>query len=615
MARLVARGGPLQGLEFPLLDGRTVLGRGSGCGIILDDPSVSREHCEIRAGEGGVVVRDMGSKNGTAVNGVPVEETACGGGDLVRVGCSTFEIMTEDGAGEGTGPVEGGPEPATISLALRDPGPAPGPAAPPAAAASLARVAEAVSAEGDPARRLAALCDAIVAGLPAGRAAALLDAAEGAPAAGAARGRDARDVAGLVLPAGLLSRARAGEAVLTPDRALDPREAPAGARSLFCAAAAAPLRAGGRVVGVVYADTAGGAPDFNGAALEWLRAAGTIAGAALAAATKGAGSRGARPPFAEDGAPELIGKSPPMRRVFDTIRRVAATSSTVLLSGESGTGKELIARAIHANSPRRAGPLVAVNCAALPRDLVESELFGHERGAFTGALARSRGRFEQASGGTLLLDEVGDLPPEAQGKLLRALEERAVTRVGGQSPVPVDVRIVAATHRDLRGLTESGDFREDLYYRLSALVLEVPALRERKDDIPYLAAYFLERLREECGHHVQGFEPDTLTLLTSYPWPGNVRELRNSIERACVLSGGTTLRPSDFSFLDPSRAARSSGGGRAGGSAEEMPTLRDVERQHITRVIQSTGGNKSRAARILGIERSTLYEKLKALGL
>jgi DNA-binding NtrC family response regulator len=618
-ARLIARHGPLAGLEVVLPEENAVMGRGSSCAVVLDDGSVSREHCVIEELAGGLMVRDLGSKNGTSLNGIPVDAAPLASGDLLRIGRSTFEVQWDTGpapvampaAGDGTG----APEHATVTLAWRaDDGAAEttaqqpvGDDAPGRPAAALMHLAEALAGAGGPADLLGRVCETTTDALPVSRAAAVLFSDAASPERSAARGRGGTVLSSLDLPAALCARVRErGESVLTPDLALDPAAAPAGASSLFCTAIAVPLRAGGRTVGLLYADTAGAgeATGLGASDLAWLRAAGALAGPTLAAAAllQAGETRHHRGP-----APaELVGRSAPMRTIFEMLRKVAPTPSTVLITGESGTGKELIARALHQNSPRRRAPLVAVNCAALPRELVESELFGHERGAFTGAVARRPGRFEQATGGTLFLDEIGDLPADAQAKILRALEERSVTRVGGTTETPVDVRIVAATHRDLQQLVGDGSFREDLYFRLAAVEIAVPPLRERGDDIPYLAALFLERLREECGHQLEGFDPDTLTLLGGYAWPGNVRELRNAVERATVFAGGPRLTPADFHFLDRS--------GAPAGTPEDLPTLRDLERLHVLRVLEATGGNKSRAARVLGIERSTLYEKLRSYG-
>ncbi len=319
-------------------------------------------------------------------------------------------------------------------------------------------------------------------------------------------------------------------------------------------------------------------------------------------------------PAAETECHGLVGKSPAMRRLFALIRRVAPTESTVLVTGETGTGKELVARALHAASPRRSGPFVAVNCGALAAEVVESELFGHEKGAFTGAIARRAGAFEAASGGTLFLDEIGELSPALQPKLLRVLEARAVTRVGASAEVPVDVRLVAATHRDLEAEVRAGRFREDVFYRLHVIPLELPALRERPEDLPLLAARLLARLPGAAGA--------TLTAaaegrLTAHEWPGNVRELRNVLERALLLAGG---EPIDAPHIRFARVGRPVGAGADGtrpaaetsGAARRMD---EVEREAILAALEATGWNKRAAARELGIAKSTLHEKVRRFGL
>ncbi len=313
----------------------------------------------------------------------------------------------------------------------------------------------------------------------------------------------------------------------------------------------------------------------------------------------------------------LIGRSEAMRTLFTLLRRVAPTDSTVLVVGETGTGKELVARALHALSPRAAGPFVAVNCGALAPELVESELFGHEKGAFTGAVARRAGAFEAASGGTLFLDEVGELPPVLQPKLLRVLEARAVVRVGASFEVPVDVRVVAATHRDLEAEVRLGRFREDLFYRLHVVPLSVPPLRERIEDLPLLAAHLLERLAG-AGRRLQ-LGPAALARLAAHDWPGNVRELRNVLERAALLAADPVIEPEHLSFARIGRPAPGSapapgpaGGGASGGAARRID---EVEREAILAALEATGWNKRAAARELGIAKSTLHEKLRKWGL
>ena len=305
---------------------------------------------------------------------------------------------------------------------------------------------------------------------------------------------------------------------------------------------------------------------------------------------------------------DLVSKSPAMQRVFELAQMAARSNSTILVLGESGSGKEVLARTIHAESPRSEGPFVAVSCAALTESLLESELFGHEKGAFTGAIARRKGKFEAAHGGTLFLDEVGDISPKLQLDLLRVLEERKFQRVGGNEPIEVDVRVVAATNRDLKKAVAEGSFREDLFYRLNVIPVTLPPLRERKEDIPILVDHFLDRLEAELKRRVQ-VSPEAMAALLAHDWPGNVRELRNVLERGAVVAQGDVIKPSDLG-LAPS-AARPASGNAPG----EPPTLEDVERRHIAEVLQHTGGNVSQAARLLAIDRVTLYNKIKKFGL
>jgi DNA-binding NtrC family response regulator len=316
-----------------------------------------------------------------------------------------------------------------------------------------------------------------------------------------------------------------------------------------------------------------------------------------------------------DGAPTLIGDGAAMAEVFDTVARVAASDSTVLLTGESGTGKEVVARALHWASGRRAGPFVAVNCAAIPEHLLESELFGHEKGAFTGAVARRVGRFERAHGGTLFLDEIGDMSLVLQAKVLRALEERTVERVGGERSLPVDVRVVAATNRDLAAAIADGSFREDLYFRLAVVELALPPLRERGADVRRLALHFAGHFALRHGRPVHAITEKALARLESAPWPGNVRELRNVLDRAVLLARGSTIRASDLRMgtAAPTAAPHGHEGG-TGGYAPTM-SLEAVEAAHIRRVLDAASGHIGDAADTLGIHRNTLTRKMKTYGL
>jgi len=328
----------------------------------------------------------------------------------------------------------------------------------------------------------------------------------------------------------------------------------------------------------------------------------------------------------------IIGNSQPMQQVYKMLGKVAPSDVTVLVTGESGTGKELIARAIHYNSPRLGKPFLALNCAAIPRELLESELFGHEKGAFTGATERKQGKFEQANGGTLFLDEIGDMPLELQAKLLRVLQEKEITRTGGSATIDVDVRIVAATNQELKKKVHGKEFREDLYYRLNVVPLELPPLRERREDIPLLTDYFIQHAIEELGVATKGCTEETIKLLQGYSWPGNVRELENAIQRATLLSSDPLLTPADFPILGEPQHKDEQNNSLETLVANKLQTslaqmdvneldnlyemvLQQMERPLIQIVLEKTRGNQVRTAEILGINRNTLRKKITTLGI
>jgi len=301
----------------------------------------------------------------------------------------------------------------------------------------------------------------------------------------------------------------------------------------------------------------------------------------------------------------IIARSPRMQQVVEVIKIVAKSNASVLITGETGTGKELVAQAIHSQSHRHGKPFVAVSCAALPETLLESELFGHEKGAFTGAYAQKKGKFEIANRGTLFLDEIGEMSANIQVHLLRVLEGREFTRVGGNEPIKVDVRIISATNRNIKEAVAEGQFREDLYYRLNVVNIELPSLRERKEDIPLLVQHFLKKFAQENNKEITGFSPGATDFLLRYDWPGNVRELENAIERAVILAKSRLIKIND---LPQHRLV-------AACAISREKDLKEVEKNHIVNVLAETGGNYAEAARVLGISRMTLYNKAKAYGL
>ncbi len=314
------------------------------------------------------------------------------------------------------------------------------------------------------------------------------------------------------------------------------------------------------------------------------------------------------------GLENIIGQSAGMQEVFDTIRQVADSRATVLVQGESGTGKELVAHAIHRLSSRSRGPFIPVHCAALTSTLLESELFGHERGAFTGASEQRQGRFELADGGTLFLDEIGEIDANTQVKILRVLEERRFERVGGRATIDVDTRLIAATNRDLRAMVDEGEFREDLFYRLYVVVITIPPLRDRREDIPLLAHHFIRQYAEDNRREIEDITPDAMAALTEYDWPGNVRELRNAMERMVVLARGGKLTLRDI----PPDIRGESGRRPTGHGQEDISkahSMEDAERSMIIRALRENNNNRTKAAKQLGISRRTLHRKLNEYGL
>ncbi|HLK11237.1 MAG TPA: sigma 54-interacting transcriptional regulator [Candidatus Binatia bacterium] len=416
--------------------------------------------------------------------------------------------------------------------------------------------------------------------------------------------------------AGALGRAGAGEATLVEDAAAAPEDPPAEAAGLR-ALLFHPVGVRGRIAGVLVL----GAAEAGAVGAEHERLLGLIAPAVAMALENAAlydrlAAENRRLRAALDsgtGEPVLVGASPAFRRMLAVVERLAAADITVLVLGASGTGKELVARALHHHSPRRAGPFVAVNCAALPDTLLESELFGIERGVATG-VERRPGLVERAAGGTLFLDEVGDMSLAVQAKVLRVLQEREVVRVGGGRPLPVDVRVIAATHQDLERGVREGRFREDLYFRLKVASVHVPALAERVDDVPLLAQHFLARFAEKHGRPGLELSSRAVTALVGRAWPGNIRELANAIEHAVVLAAGPLVEAADLG-LDPGPAADDATDGDLAYRRVVPAAVDSAERAVIQRALVAAGQNRTRAARLLGIGRRTLLYKLKRYGL
>lgn len=626
MAKLIVVDGPDLGNEYELENpegGGTVqllIGRDPRVPVALTDNAVSREHCRVEATPRGVRVVDLGSRNKTYLNGDPIEESWLKDKDVLTIGDTEIRFEDDAPAVEVTGMAstiikEIGGVPADRTPAVS----AVASVTPSAATRRRAEEGERRSARSREILNLAshlARCthvdelferfvQQLTSTLEADHAAMLVY-QRGRWVARSQVGAEAGQVSLRACLAVVERASKDRKAVLSGGKTRNDNDTDGPADEIHSAMAAPVLRRK-EVAGVVYVDRrwhdGSQGRSFDDEDLELLRAAVEPLGAALVRLEDQSRlvdeNRNLIRTISE--SRRIIGCSSAIQQVLEFIRRAAPTAMTVLIEGETGTGKELVASAIHYSSPRRGRPFVAINCAALPEHLVESELFGHERGAFTGAVSRKKGRFELANGGTVLLDEVGELTLSCQAKLLRLLEEQRFERVGGTQPLEVDVRIVAATNKDLLGAVSRKEFREDLYYRLSVLNVKISPLRERLEDIPLLVDHFLA-----VHGHPKKLSKAADKKLMSYSWPGNVRQLRNVIESAVVLGESAEIRLEDLALPEPAA-------GSSAGSWQPI-SLGELERRHVLKVLEHTRGNKKRAAEILGIERCTLYSKLKNYG-
>jgi len=585
-----------------------VIGRDVAADIVLDDTAVSRFHARLLHKDGAWRILDLGSSNRTFVNGEPVQESALAAGDHIGIGDCELQFVDEVARGDAdasqTQVVRRLRSESHSATDLRAAG----------VLSTLYRLSRSLSGRpGDPAIADEAIT-LLLTELDADRGAILLLDGEQVLCR-AARSRGEQALRGFVLSQTIYQEVmQTREAILSEDTTADARFAER--RSIvgeeIRSVIAAPIPLGGSIGGILYLDRLQGRQAaFRTEDLYGVAVAAQFIGAALQAGAQVGGLERERETLVRtliDTNP-IIGQSPPIERLREFIRRAAPTESTVLIRGETGTGKELVARALHYQSPRRGEPFAAINCAAIPETLIESELFGHEKGAFTGADARKAGRFEAADRGTVFLDEIAELPIGCQGKLLRLLEERRFERVGGTASIRVDVRIVAATNRDLLSEVRHGRFREDLYYRLNVLEVVVPPLRERPGDLEILIEHFLDHFSQKAGGRRRRLSSAARQRLIAHPWPGNIRELKNAIESAVVLSRGSEILPEDLTI------ARGDGAPAAAVERWSPCSIQELERAHIERVLEHVGGNKSKAAELLGIERSTLYARLKSLGL
>jgi len=619
IASLKAIGGSLAGMALPLSERDVSIGRDETNRIALADSAVSARHCVITCAADQIAIRDLDPTNPSFVNGLPAGDRELNDGDQIQIGGSLFVLQ-----------LTGGDEPPAASTVNVDDASAAAPysyilhredvfASPRReqqdAADRLSRDLEAlirISGAINAIHGLVALerplLELIADVVPASRGALVLSGdrpTEIASAAGWSRLPDEGRSVQVSRPV--------VERVLRDVIGILTYEFPEGAttaRSVL----AAPLVAFDKVLGAIVLEKDGANDRFDEGHLRLLMTIAAIAATALGHArhvdTLERANRGLLAELNLDH--NMVGESPAMRDLYRRISRVAPTDSTVLITGESGTGKELVARAIHRNSPRAEKPFVAINCAAITETLLESELFGHEKGAFTGAVAQKKGKLEVADGGTVFLDEIGELSPALQAKLLRVLQEFEFDRVGGTKCVKVDFRLLAATNRDLEEAIEGGQFRRDLFYRLNVVSLALPALRDRRADIPLLASWFIRRYASKAKRAVAGFSPDALACLTAYEWPGNVRELENAIEHAVVLGLDPVISRDDLPDAVAEAGSPTAAGTAAHPAAARFhDTIKQTKKDLIIRAVGEADGNYNAAARLLGLHPNYLHRLIK----
>jgi Nif-specific regulatory protein len=627
-ARLEAVSGPLKGKVFSLAAGELSIGRDPSNEISLLDSLVSRRHCIIRKEAEAFRLLDLESRNNTFVSGVPIRERVLVPGDQIRVGNSVLVFQGPGGVSstDASFQLDASPAPGAATVILRKEDALYLQPRRPDSLPATARTVRDLNVLLDfsrtlnSVRGLAALqekvLEAVLEAVPADQAAILLT-EDGVDGFSSIVGRDRRLGANQPIRASqtILNRVlKESLAVLSSDVQRDDsyREAESLLERRVHSVLAVPLEVRGKVLGVMYLEASSPGSRFDSDLLQVATTLGNITALAIENARHLERLDGENRRLHEELNihHSMVGESKAMREVYEFVSRVAGRDSTVLISGESGTGKELVARAVHMNSPRVDKPFVAINCAAITETLLESELFGHERGAFTGAVAQKKGKLEVAEGGTVFLDEIGELALAMQAKLLRVLQEREFERVGGTRPIKLDVRLIAATNRDLKEASRTGTFRSDLYYRLNVVSLQMPALRERREDIPLLAAFFAAQHSEKVKRRVAGISPEAQACLTRYDWPGNVRELENAIERAVVLGSTEVILAEDLpdSILEETAASGQPVNALAEG-------IREAKKVLIERAIEQANGNYTEAAKILGVHANHLFRLIRTLNL
>ncbi len=614
--RLAAIAGKLKGAIFALNEETLVIGRETAADLCIADASVSRRHSKIEKNEAGFVITDLESLNGTFINDVPVKTRLLEHGDRVRIGDSQFLFLIQEGEATKKSSDVKLDEAHVLSgstvqirfddalyLMARD-------------LSALMKVSTTINSIRGLDNLLERLLELLFEVVPAQRGAILLtnDVSFETNFVFGLDREHGKDQAVNVSRTIVQQVLRDGVALLAGDTTVDPALATesliaARAHSVMCV----PLIMFDRKLGVLYLDTTRARDQFNRDHLQLVAAIAGIAAVAIENARHFEWLQTENQRLLADVNIEhnMIGEGAAMQRVYHFISKVAPKDSTVLINGESGTGKELAARAIHRNSTRAQKPFMAVNCAALNESLLESELFGHEKGSFTGAFAQKKGRLEVADGGTVFLDEIAELTPPLQVKLLRVLQEREFERVGGTVTIKVDLRLIAATNKNLEEAIEAGEFRQDLYYRLNVVSLEMPPLRERREDIMLLANYFADKYGAKCNRKLQGFSTEARSYLTAYDWPGNVRELENAIERAVVLGTTDLILPEDLPEGLLERAATPAAQSGIGYHEAVVQTKKQI----ILRAIEEAKGNYTEAAKLLGVHPNYLHRLIRNLNL
>jgi len=628
--RLLVIAGPSKDQTIPLPDGEATIGRDPANVVAIIDPSVSRKHCLLRREEDGrFLIRDMESRNGTVVNGLPVKEQFLRHGDEIATGDSLFLFLLEEEDRPGSASrVEFDDGQPMAETRLIHPKEAvylqpdrllqelPATSQVGRNLNALLKISRVVHAIRDLEELQAQLLDLIFEVVPAGRGAILLSDGDGEEFNSLyARTRQGGQPQ-LVRVSRTIARKAMKEnvAILGVDvsstgnfREVESLVA-SNVRSLVCV----PLSVFQRMIGCIYLDSTSAANRFNEEHLQLMAGVAGVSAVALDNARRlqwlEQENQRLTTEIRQDQS--LVGEGARMKEIFQFLARVAPTDSTVLIEGESGTGKELVAKALHRNSPRANKPFVAINCAAIPETLLEDDLFGHERGAFTGAAGQKKGRLEVADGGVVFLDEIGELAPALQVKLLRVLQEREFERVGGTHPIKVNIRLIAATNRDLDETVRKGEFRQDLYYRLAVVKMTMPPLRERREDIPLLTRHFIQKHAMRCRLKAKPISSEAMAALVNYEWPGNVRELENAIERALVmgLTDMVLLEDLPESLLEQNSPEEITDGKYHG-------SVKEHKKQLILDAVEQTGGNYVEAAGILGVHPNYLHRLIRNLGL